>query len=141
KLQGLALWVCVAAVEMGLLELLGQTAQRPLADLFGGTLRREIPVYVASGNRGNAPEAEVAHLQKLVEQSGARALKFRLGGRMSRNADSLPGRSEKLIPLVRQAFGDAVTLYVDANSSYDAAEAVRLGRLLEEHGYGFYEEP
>ena len=141
KLQGLALWVCVAAVEMSLLELMGQVAGRPLADFFGGTVRREISVYAASGNRGNAPEAEVAHLRRLVAESGARALKFRLGGRMSRNADSLPGRSEALIPLVRDAFGDGMTLYADANSSYDAREAVRIGRLMEEHGYGYFEEP
>ncbi len=141
KLQGLALWVCVAAIEMALLELLGQTAKRPLSDFFGGTLRRDIPVYVASGNRGNTPEAELAHLQKLLAESGARALKFRLGGRMSRNADSLPGRTEMLIPKTREVFGDAMTLYADANSSYDIREAVRIGRLLEAHGYGFYEEP
>ena len=141
KLQGLALWVCVAAIEMALLELLGQTAQRPLADFFGGTVRRDIPIYVASGNRGNQPEAEIAHLQKLVADSGARALKFRLGGRMSRNADSLPGRTEALIPKVREVFGDGFTLYADANSSYDAREGTRVGRLLEAHGYSFYEEP
>ena len=141
KLQGLTLWICVAAVEMSLLELMGRVSGRPLADFFGGTLQREIPVYVASGNRGNSPEAEVAHLQRLVAESGARALKFRLGGRMSRNADSLPGRSETLIPRVREAFGDDLTLYVDANSSYDAGQAIRIGRLLEEHGYGFFEEP
>ena len=60
---------------------------------------------------------------------------------MSRNADSLPGRTEALIPRVRAAFGDEMTLYADANSSYDAREAIRMGRLMEEHGYGFYEEP
>ena len=141
KLQGLALWVCVAAIEMALLELLGQTAQRPLADFFGGTVRRDIPIYVASGNRGNRPEAEITHLQKLIAESGARALKFRLGGRMSRNADSLPGRTEALIPKVREVFGDGFTLYADANSSYDAREGTRVGRLLEAHNYGFYEEP
>lgn len=141
KLQGLALWICVAAIEMSLLELMGQAAQRPVADFFGGTLRREIAVYVASGNRGNTPEAELAHLQKLVAESGARALKFRLGGRMSRNADSLAGRSEALIPRVRAAFGNDMTLYADANSSYDAREGIRIGRLMEEQGYGFYEEP
>ena len=141
KLQGLALWVCVAAIEMALLELLGQTVRRPLADFFGGSVRRDIPVYVASGNRGNPPEAEIAHLQKLVAESDARALKFRLGGRMSRNADSLPGRTEALIPKVREVFGDRFTLYVDANSSYDPREGTRIGRLLEAHGYGFFEEP
>lgn len=141
KLQGLALWVCMAAVEMALLELLGQTAQRPLADFFGGALRRDIPVYVASGNRGNTPEAELDHLQKLVAASGARAVKFRVGGRMSRDADSLPGRTESLIPKARQVFGDAMTLYADANSSYGVDEAVRVGRIMEAHGYGFFEEP
>jgi L-alanine-DL-glutamate epimerase-like enolase superfamily enzyme len=141
KLQGIALGVPMAAAEMALLELLGRTAARPLADFFGGARRRDIPVYVASGHRGNAPEAEVEHLRGLVAASGAGALKFRLGGRMSRNADSAPGRTEKLIPLVRAAFGDALTLYADANSSYDAREGVRIGRLLEAHGYGFYEEP
>jgi L-alanine-DL-glutamate epimerase-like enolase superfamily enzyme len=141
KFQGLALWVCFAAIEMALLELMAQTANRPLADFFGGTVRRDIPVYVASGNRGNPPEAEIIHLQKLVADSGAKALKFRLGGRMSRNADSLPGRSEALIPKVRASFGDAMTLYADANSSYAAREAIGLGKLMEAHGYGFYEEP
>jgi len=141
KLQGLALWVCVAAVEMGLLELLSQAGNRPLADLFGGAKKRDIGVYFASGNRGNRPEEEIAYLQSLVAQSGARAIKFRLGGRMSRNADSLPGRSEALIALARKTFGDSMTLYADANSSYDAKEGIRIGRIMEAHRYGFYEEP
>jgi L-alanine-DL-glutamate epimerase-like enolase superfamily enzyme len=141
KLQGIALWAGVAAVEMALLELMGQTARRPVADFFGGVLRRDIPVYYASGVRGNRPEEEIEYLQKLVAGSGARALKFRLGGMMSRNADSLPGRTETLIPLVRKTFGDSMTLYADSNSSYDAPEAIRIGRMMEAHGYGFYEEP
>lgn len=141
KLQGLALWVCVAAVEMGILELLCQAGERPLADLFGGRSKRDITVYYASGTRGNTPEAEVEALQKMVGDSGAKAIKFRLGGRMSRNADSLPGRTEALIPLVRKTFGDEMTLYADSNSSYDAVEGIRIGRIMEAHGYGFYEEP
>jgi L-alanine-DL-glutamate epimerase-like enolase superfamily enzyme len=141
KLQGLALWTSVAAMEMALLELMAQTAQRPIADFFGGARRRDIAVYYASGNRGNRPEAEVDYLRRLVADSGVRALKFRLGGRMNRNADSLPGRTEALIPLVRRAFGDAMTLYADANSSYDVREAIRIGRLMQEYRYGFYEEP
>ncbi len=141
KLQGIALWAGVAAVEMNLLELLGRTAGKPVADFFGGRVRRDIPVYFASGNRGNRPEQEIEHLQRLVTGSGVRAIKFRLGGRMSRNEDSLPGRTEKLIPLVRKSFGDDFTLYADANSSYDAREAIRIGRLMEEHGYAFFEEP
>lgn len=141
KLQGLSLGVAQAAVEMGLLELLCKTANCPLADLFGGTLRRDVAVYYASGKRGNTPEQEIEYLQQLVSESGAKAIKFRLGGMMSRNADSLPGRTDALIPLVRKTFGDAMTLYADSNSSYDAAEAIRIGQIMQAHGYGFYEEP
>ena len=141
KMQGQLFWVSVMAVEQALLELMGRAAKRPVADFFGGAKRRDIPVYYASGNRGNTPEEEIKHLQNLVGTSGVRAIKFRLGGRMSRNADSLPGRTEKLIPLVRKTFGDAMTLYADANSSYDAAEGIRIGRLMEQHRFGFYEEP
>jgi L-alanine-DL-glutamate epimerase-like enolase superfamily enzyme len=141
KLQGIALWAGVAAIEMALLELMGQTARRPIADFFGGRQRADIAVYYASGVRGNRPEEEIENLQRLVAGSGVKAIKFRLGGRMNKNVDSLPGRTEALIPLVRKTFGDAMTLYADANSSYDTKEAIRIGRLMEDHGYGFYEEP
>ena len=80
-------------------------------------------------------------LQNLVADSGARALKFRLGGRMSRNADSLPGRTEALIALARKTFGDGMTLYADSNSSYDTSEGIRIGKIMQANGYGFYEEP
>lgn len=141
KMQGLAFWVAVAAVEMGVLELLSHASQKPVGELFGPIRKREIDVYFASGTRGNSPEAEIEDLTKMVADSGARALKFRLGGRMNRNQDSLPGRSEALIPLARKTFGDAMTLYADSNSSYDTREAIRIGRIMQDHGYGFYEEP
>lgn len=141
KLQGIGLWVPVAALEMGLLELMAQTAKRPIADFFGGVKQRDIGVYYASGVRGNTPEKEIEYLHKLQAEAGAKALKFRLGGMMSRNADSLPGRTETLIPLVRKEFGDKMTLYADSNSSYDVPNAIRIGRIMEAHGYGFYEEP
>ena len=141
KYQGLALWVCVAAAEFAILDLLGKLTGKSIGDLLGGVKRREIAVYRASGNRGNTPEAEIEYLKQLVAETGAKALKFRLGGRMSKNADSLPGRTERLIPLVRETFGKEMTLYADSNSSYDVANAIEIGRLMEEYDYAFYEEP
>lgn len=143
KFQGLAFWVCVAAAEMALLDLLGQVSGKCVGDLLsaGGAVRRDIPVYRASGKRGNKPEEEIEYLRQLVDETGSKAIKFRLGGRMSNNADSLPGRTEALIPLVRKTFGDAMTLYGDANSSYDVPTALRIARMLEEHRYSLFEEP
>ncbi|CAN5768076.1 hypothetical protein BH23PLA1_BH23PLA1_29420 [soil metagenome] len=141
KFQGLAFWVCVAAAELAILDLLGKKANRSIGDLLGGVQRREVAVYRASGNRGNAPEEEVEYLKKIVAQSGAKAVKFRLGGRMSKDADFPPDRTERLIPMAREAFGPEMTLYGDANSSYSVPRAIEIGRLMEEHDYGFFEEP
>jgi L-alanine-DL-glutamate epimerase-like enolase superfamily enzyme len=141
KYQGLALWVCVAAAEFAVLDLLGKLSGKSIGDLLGGVRRREINVYRASGVRGNTPEAEIDYLRTLIAETGAKALKFRVGGRMSKNADSLPGRTERLIPLVRATFGPDMTIYADSNSSYDVPSAIKVGRLMEEHDYGFFEEP
>ncbi len=142
KYQGLALWVCAAALSSRFSTCWESSSGKSIGDLLGGVKRREIAVYRASGTRGNTPEAEIEDLKKIVAESGARALKFRLGGRMRNdNADSLPGRTEKLIPLVRETFGKEMTLYADSNSSYDVPKAIEIGRLMEEYDYGFYEEP
>lgn len=141
KLQGIALWAPQAAAEMAILDLLGKQTNQSLGNMLGGVKRTEIAVYRASGHRGNAPEEEVAYLKQLAEQTGAKAVKFRLGGRMSNNADSRPGRTETLIPMVREAFGPEFTLYGDSNSSYDVENAIRIGRLMEEYDYAFFEEP
>jgi L-alanine-DL-glutamate epimerase-like enolase superfamily enzyme len=128
-------------MEFAILDMLGRIAQKPIGALVGDIVRTEIPFYTASGTRGNTPEQEVDHLKKMVAESGAKALKFRVGGRMSRNADSLPGRTEKLIPLVRKAFGDDMVIHADSNSSYDPPEAIKVGRMLEAIKCIHYEEP
>ena len=60
---------------------------------------------------------------------------------MRNNADSLPGRPEALIPLVRKTLGDKITLHADSNGSYDAPRAIEVGKLLQDHNYHFFEEP
>ena len=70
KFQGLALWVCVAAAEFAILDLLGQPCgHRSIGDLLGGVQRREIAVYRASGKRGNTPEEEIDYLKRLVAET------------------------------------------------------------------------
>ncbi|HTV01400.1 MAG TPA: mandelate racemase/muconate lactonizing enzyme family protein [Luteitalea sp.] len=140
KWQGLPFWVPVASVEFAVLDLLGQVARKPLGDVLGGVRTREIAVYRASGNRGNSPEAELAYLQQLVAETGARAIKYRLGARMRYDDDSTR-RDLALIPLTRKTFGDAMAIHADANSSYDVPMALRIGRMMHEHRFAFMEEP
>jgi L-alanine-DL-glutamate epimerase-like enolase superfamily enzyme len=141
KLQGLALWSPQAWAEFAILDMLGRIAQKPMGALLGDIVRKEVACYVASGRRDTTPEAEIDHLRKLLDESGARAVKFRVGGRMSRNADASPGRTETLIRLTRKSLGDAIDLHADANSSYDPPQAIRVGRMLEEINAVYFEEP
>jgi L-alanine-DL-glutamate epimerase-like enolase superfamily enzyme len=141
KLYGLALWSPQAWVEFAILDMLGRIAGKPMGALLGEIVRQEVAIYVASGRRDTTPEEEVDHLRKLVDESGARALKFRVGGRMSRNADAAPGRTDKLIPLVKKAFADGIDIHADANSSYDPPQAITVGRMLEDVGAVYFEEP
>ncbi len=140
KWQGLPFWVCVAGVELAILDLLGKVANKPIGALLGGVVRNEIAVYRASGNRGNLPEAEIAYLQKIVAETGAQAIKFRLGARMSYD-DASTKRDLALIPLTRKMFGEKMTIYADANGSYDVPQAIRIGRVMEAHKLRFFEEP
>ncbi|MBK7930664.1 MAG: mandelate racemase/muconate lactonizing enzyme family protein [Bryobacterales bacterium] len=141
KMYGIALWSPQTWVECAILDMLGRIAKKPIGALLGEVRRKEIPIYVASGRRDSTPQEEIDYLQKLVSQSGARALKFRVGGRMSRNADASPKRTETLIPLVRKTFGDAIDIHADSNSSYDVPNAIRVGRMLEEIKAVYFEEP
>jgi L-alanine-DL-glutamate epimerase-like enolase superfamily enzyme len=141
KMQGLPFWCCVAWVEFSLLDLLGKTAQKHVSMLFGGKVRDRIPIYVASGNRETTPEEEVKILQRRIAETGARAVKFKVGGRMSRNRDSMPNRSEDLIELSRKVLGDQITIQADANGSFDAAKAIEVGKRLEAINAYLFEEP
>jgi L-alanine-DL-glutamate epimerase-like enolase superfamily enzyme len=140
KWQGLPFWVPVASVEIAILDLLGKIAHKPLGELLGGVIRRDVAVYRASGNRGNSPEEEIAYLRRLVDETGAKAIKFRLGARM-RYDDESTRRDLALIALTRKTFGDAMTIYADANGSYDIPLALRMGRVMQEHRLAFLEEP
>jgi L-alanine-DL-glutamate epimerase-like enolase superfamily enzyme len=140
KWQGLPFWVPVASVEIAVLDLLGKVAGKPLGELLGGVSTRDVAVYRASGNRGNSPDEEIAYLRRLVEETGAKAIKFRLGARM-RVDEASTRRDLALIPLTRKTFGEGMTIYADANGSYDVPMSLRIGRLMQEHRLAFLEEP
>lgn len=141
KLAGLPFWCPVAYVEQSVLDLLGKVARQPVGALLGGVTRTEIPVYLSGSDRILRAEEEVDIYVQGVAATGARAVKFKIGGRMSRNLDTYPGRTETLLRLAREKLGPNITLFADANGSYDVPNGIRIGRLMEELGYAFFEEP
>lgn len=141
KLQSLALWVPLATVEFAILDLLGKLVNKSMGELLSDRIHQpEISVYQANNNRGKSAEESLENIQETIARTGAKAVKFKVAGRML-DPDLPAGRSEKLIPMVRRAFGEDMTIYADANGGYSPEEAVRIGRLMAEYDYGFFEEP
>ena len=73
-------------------------------------------------------------------ETGAKAVKFKIGGRRS-NPEVPAGRTERLIPMMREAFDQDITIYADCNGSYGAPEAIRIGKLLEANEIDLFEQP
>jgi L-alanine-DL-glutamate epimerase-like enolase superfamily enzyme len=141
KLSGQAFWCPVAYVEQSLFDLLGKTVHKTAAELMGGPLRDKISVYLSGSGRDTTAEEEVDIYVRGVEETGAKAVKFKIGGRMSANKDSYPGRTEKILELAQRKFGGKVILMADANGSYSAAKAIEVGKRLQELNYLWFEEP
>ena len=141
KMQSLALWVPLATIEFAILDMLGRIAGKSFGELIGEIHNKKIAVYQANGEREITAELTVEHLIKEVAETRAKALKLKVGGRMSNNFESPAGRTEKLIPLVRKTFGEKMVMYADSNGSYTPDEAIRIGKILEEYKFDFYEEP
>lgn len=141
KVQNLALWVPMATIEFAILDMLGKIAKKSIGQLIGDIHNPKVAVYRANNYRGKSAEESIERIKKNVEESNAKALKLKIGGRMSKDADYPPGRTEQLIPLARKTFGDNMVIYADSNGSYSVKEAIRIGKIIEEYKFDFYEEP
>jgi len=141
KLAGQEFWCPVAYIEQSLFDLMGKALKKPAGELMGGVLRKEIPVYLSGSGRDTTAEEEVDVYVREVARTGAKAVKFKIGGRMSDNRDAYPERTNKILELAAQKLADKVTLMADANGSYDAKNAIEIGKRLQEMKYLWFEEP
>ena len=145
RYNGISIGTPLATIEFALLDLLGRIAQKPLGQLIGELHHPEVAVYQATEYREKSVEASLELIKRDVAEYNARALKIKIGGLMFMttdiNAVGPPGRTETIIPLIRKTFGGQMALYADANGFYSVDEAIRVGRLLAEYRYGFFEEP
>jgi L-alanine-DL-glutamate epimerase-like enolase superfamily enzyme len=146
KLQGVPFCVQIATLEFAILDMLGTIAGIPAGRLIGDILNPEVAIYLGhhlSKFRKSEPEVSLELMKKDVMETRAQAIKLRagLGDNLASDKDNAPGRTEKLIRMAREMFGDDMTLMIDGNGSYSVKEAIRIGKILEEYNYYFYEEP
>jgi L-alanine-DL-glutamate epimerase-like enolase superfamily enzyme len=145
RYNGISIGTPLATIEFAILDMLGRVANKPLGQLIGEVQHQDITVYQATEYREKPVEESLELIKRDVAEYNARALKIKIGGLMFMttdiNAVGPPGRTETMIPLVRKTFGDSMALFADANGFYSVEEAIRVGKLLEEYRYGFFEEP
>jgi len=145
RLSGMALGIPLATIEFAILDMLGRIAGKSMGQLIGEIHHPQVAVYQATEYREKSVEESLDLIKRDVAEYNAHALKIKVGGLMFMtkdiNAVGPKGRTETIIPLIRKTFGDEMALYADANGFYSVEEAIRVGRLLEEYRYGFFEEP
>ena len=140
KFPGSYLCRAVGGLETALWDLHGKINGKTVCELLGGT-PRPLRVYASGMKRDIGAKEEAARFVRLRDTFGFDAFKFRVGAECGRNQDEWPGRTKAIVPAVRQALGDNVTLLVDANSCYEPQKAVAVGKLLEDYGVCHFEEP
>lgn len=145
RLSGMALGVPLATIEFAILDMMGRIANKPLGKLIGDIHNPDVAVYQATEYREKPVTESMDLIKRDVAEYNAKALKIKVGGLMFGTADinavGPAGRTETIIPLVRKTFGDDMVLYGDSNGFYSVDEAIRVGRLLEEYNFQFFEEP
>ncbi|WP_218190328.1 mandelate racemase/muconate lactonizing enzyme family protein [Pseudomonas sp. CC6-YY-74] len=140
KYPGSYLLRAMAGLDTALWDLRGKLEGKPVVTLLGGT-PGSLRAYASSMRRDITPQAEAQRMQSLRDKYGFDAFKFRVGRECGHDVDEWPGRTEGIVPTIRQALGDEVALLVDANSGYSPQRAIEVGRLLEQHGIEHFEEP
>ncbi|WP_299845765.1 mandelate racemase/muconate lactonizing enzyme family protein [uncultured Roseovarius sp.] len=139
KFPGSYLRRAMAGFDTALWDLRGKLAGKPVAALLGGSAGT-IRAYASSMKRDITPTDEAARMTRLADEKGFTAFKVRAGAEVGRGQDEWPGRTEEIIPTMRQALPNA-DLLIDANSCYAPARAIEVGHMLQDHGFGHYEEP
>jgi L-alanine-DL-glutamate epimerase-like enolase superfamily enzyme len=145
RYNGISIGTPLATIEFAILDLLGRIAKKSIGQLIGDIHHPEVSVYQATEYREKSVEESLELIKRDVAEYNAHALKIKIGGLMFMTADinavGPKGRTETMIPLIRKTFGDQMALFADANGYYSVEEAIRVGKLLKEYRYGFFEEP
>jgi L-alanine-DL-glutamate epimerase-like enolase superfamily enzyme len=129
-----------ATAEIAMWDLLGKAVNRPIYKILGGTKDR-IMAYASSQHLA-AVEDYVPDILKAKEE-GYAGYKIHPGGGQHRDGRPIPryvGHMEE-IRECRKAVGDGFMLAHDPVQNYNLFEALKVGRLLDELDYAWFEDP
>ncbi len=135
-----ALTGALAALDIALWDVKGKLLGQPIFKLLGGAWRTSLPFYASIGGNG---ERSIDNVLRVIEarlKDNPAAVKIRFDNDRTRPDIDIPGDIAKA-RAVRRLVGDGFPLAFDANNGYTVGGAMRVGRVLEELGYWWFEEP
>lgn len=134
----------IAALDIALWDIKAKTLGLPLWQLLGSA-RAEVPVYTTFGF-GFLSRSELAAAAKYWVSQGHKRLKMTVAGEAMRHRNHRPlgeviREDAERVMAVREAVGEEVEIYIDANCNLDPIHACKLAQMLEPANLGFFEEP
>lgn len=124
----------MSGIDIALWDLKGKILNLPVYQLLGGAHRDSIDCY-ASSLRFRSLDYTRNDAQELIEE-GYRGLKVKIG------KDKNDIRQDVLLlETVREAAGPDIWLAADANCGYDLTASIKMGKVLSELDYRWFEEP
>ena len=122
----------MSGIDMAAWDAVALSLQQPLVSVLGGR-PRPVRAYNSKG-LGVMPLPKLAKEAEALIAEGFSALKVRLG-RPDAKDDIAAVRA------VRKTVGDDITLMCDFNQALSVNEAIRRGRMLDDEGLHWIEEP
>lgn len=116
-----------SAVSMALTEIAAKAANCSVCELWGGSYRRQIPVYASFQSYSDHQQwisSSLLHTEAMLKK-GFKQIKVKIGGK-SFEEDAAH------IKALQHACGDSVSIILDANQSYDAATALLWERFFSQ---------
>jgi L-alanine-DL-glutamate epimerase-like enolase superfamily enzyme len=129
-----------AAADICLWDILGKAVDRPIYQILGG--QKDRMMAYASSQHLASIEDYVPDAMKAKEQ-GFKGYKIHPGAGQHKDGPPIPtyiGHMEE-IKILRQAMGDEFVLAHDPVQQYNRYEALKVGRLLDELDYLWFEDP
>jgi D-galactarolactone cycloisomerase len=131
--MGAATSMAMSGLDMALWDLKAKAAGWPLWKLLGGSAARKVKAYAGGVALGwQDAQALVDEIAPHVAL-GYRAVKLRVGDTVERDITR--------VTAVRSAYGDGLTILVDANTGYTINDVRKVMPAYEELGVDWLEEP
>ena len=135
-----ALTGALAALDIALWDIKGKFLNQPIYKLLGGAWRTGLPFYASIGGNGERSIDEVLRVVETRLKDKPAAVKIRFDNDRTKPDIDIRGDIAKA-RAVRKLVGDGFPLAFDANNGYSIGGAIRVGRVLEELSYWWFEEP